>query len=73
MSASSTITALETARDNIAAQLVDLTESPKPSYSVSGRSVSWGEHFNNLTSQLKEINSLINTMKPFSVISRGRV
>lgn len=64
---------LVTVRDNIAAQLVDLTENPKPSYSVANRSVSWGEHFRNLTEQLKEINTLLNTMRPFSVMSRGRV
>lgn len=39
---------LQTALTNIAQQLADLTENPKPSYSENGRSISWGEHMNNL-------------------------
>ncbi len=43
---------LTTAKNNIAAQLAAMTLNPKPSYSIDGESVSWGEHFTNLTNQL---------------------
>jgi hypothetical protein len=50
---------LATAYDNIARQLAEITLNPKPTYSVSGpkgsRNVGWGEHFNNLTNQLKAL------------------
>lgn len=46
---------LKAAYANIATQLAEMTASPKPSYSSNGRSVSWGEHFNNLMTQLGKL------------------
>lgn len=63
---------LITARDNIAAQIASITANPKPSYSIDGQSVSWGEHFNNLMSQLKELESAVQRAGgPFEVRSWG--
>lgn len=48
---------LQTALTNIAQQLADLTENPKPSYSENGRSISWGEHMNNLLTLQEKIRT----------------
>lgn len=50
---------LQIARERIATQLKDMTLSPKPTYSIDGQSVSWGEHFRNLAEQLKILNELV--------------
>lgn len=64
---------LQTALDNVAAQLADVTANPKPTYSVAGRSVSWGEHFNNLQKAYADLkNLLIQEQGPFMVRVRGR-
>ncbi|VTR93212.1 unnamed protein product [Gemmata massiliana] len=43
---------------NICAQLAEITANPKPTYSTDGRSVSWGEHFNNLAAQLEKLGKI---------------
>lgn len=63
---------LATARNNIAQQLADMTADPKPSYSVDGKSVSWGEHFSNLTNLLRTIEENIQVVGgPFEIRSWG--
>lgn len=51
---------LTTAKENLAAKLAELTASPKPSYSIEGQSISWGEYYSMLTAQMKAINELLN-------------
>jgi hypothetical protein len=46
---------LQTAIDNVAAKLAEVTANPKPSYSIDGQSVSWGEYYRMLTGHLKEL------------------
>lgn len=47
---------LATAVSNISALIADLTENPKPTYSINGQSVSWGDY---LASLIKARNDLI--------------
>ena len=64
---------LQTALDNVAAQLATMTANPKPSYSADGQSVSWGEHFNNLlAAQDKLLAQLQASEGPWEVITIGR-
>lgn len=61
---------ITTALEAIATQLVELTVDPKPSYSENGRSVSWGEHFNNLLALQKQLrDQLQKSGGPFEVYS----
>lgn len=63
---------LQTALDNIAARLADVTANPKPSYSVDGESVSWTEYFNALTQQQLALEQALQRANgPFEVRSRG--
>jgi hypothetical protein len=50
---------LTAARENVAAQLRNLTANPKPTYSLDGKSVSWESYFGMLTRQMEELNKLI--------------
>jgi hypothetical protein len=57
---------LQIAIDNVDQQLADLTANPKPSYGIDGQSVSWGEHFRNLTQLRKElVEALIQAEGPW--------
>ncbi len=46
---------LDTALDNVAAQLALITANPKPTYTVDGESVSWTEHFTALLEQQENL------------------
>lgn len=59
---------LETARNNIAAIIAQITASPKPNYSVDGESISWADYLRTLTEQLREIDKLADG--PYEVRSR---
>lgn len=50
---------LTTARNNIAANLAEITARPKPNYSINGQSVSWQSLFDSYVSQLERLDSLI--------------
>lgn len=50
---------LTTARDNVAAVLAQITASPKPTYSVEGKSVSWESYFSALVSRLEDLDRAI--------------
>jgi hypothetical protein len=63
---------LTAALDNIARQLADMTASPKPSYSVGDRSVSWTEHFNSLLDQQEALEVALQRCDgPFEVRTQG--
>ena len=65
---------LQTALDNIAARLAEITASPKPSYSIDGESVSWTEYFSALMAQQSALRTeLAQASGPYAVISQGRV
>jgi 1,2-phenylacetyl-CoA epoxidase catalytic subunit len=59
---------IETSLLNVAQQLADLTTNPKPSYGENGRSVSWGEHMNNLLAIQEKLRAqLVKASGPFTV------
>ncbi len=62
---------LTTARDQIAANLVEITANPKPSYDVDGQRFEWTDYFKALTDQLSKMNELINGGEPFEEVSQG--
>ena len=66
------LTSLIAARDNAAAMLVEITKSPKPSYTVHGHSVSWTEYQKMLLGQIAEINKQITQGTPFEFITAMR-
>lgn len=64
---------LTTARDNVAAILAEITENPKPSYSIGGQSVSWESYFATLTRQLEDLDRAIQRANgPYQKSHRGR-
>lgn len=57
---------------NLAAQIKDLTVNPKPSYSINGQAVSWGEYLAMLTDQLDKMLVIQQKIQgPFIIQSRG--
>ena len=57
---------LITIRDQIAANLVEMTEDPKPTYTIGDETYQWGELFKLYTDQLKSLNELIEDGEPVS-------
>lgn len=65
-------TDLQTAYENYAAQLRQISASPKPNYSIDGVSYSWSEYQQMLFTQMKALKELIQQEDtPFIVYSRG--
>ncbi len=63
---------LKTVRDQIAAKLVEMTVNPKPNYSIDGVSYSWDQLRMSLSSQLKDINEMLQMAEGgFEVRSQG--
>jgi hypothetical protein len=62
---------LAAARDQCAALLVQITLSPKPSYTAYGRKYSWSEYQALLTAQINDLNRLIAQANPYEIVSRG--
>jgi ACT domain-containing protein len=67
----SDLTALATIKNNILAQLQDISANPKPNYSIDGQQVSWQSHFDSLMNALNQINAQINAAEPYEIVSRG--
>lgn len=64
---------LQTARDQIAGKIKEITTNPKPSYSVDGASYSWGEYLRQLTDGLQAVEEAIQrTEGAWQVTSRMR-
>ena len=62
---------LKTTRDQMASILVEITTSPKPSYSIDGQAVSWTEYLKMLQDQLSKMNELIQDAEPYELHSVG--
>jgi len=64
---------LQAAINQIAAQLKDITQNPKPDYSVNGQSVSWSSYVQMLADQLVKLQQAQQSLAgPFMRISRIR-
>lgn len=62
---------LRTAYENFAAKLAEISEAPKPSYSIDGQSVSWVEYYRFLTEQMKAIRDELSANDPVEEISEA--
>lgn len=62
---------LKSARNNVAARLKEITESPRPDYSLDGESISWSGYFSMLTGQLESLNKAIQAAQPYQKFTRG--
>lgn len=60
-------------RANIAADLADLSDPArrKPTYSINGKSVSWGEYWKDRVAALKDINEAIANFQPYEFHSQA--
>lgn len=47
------LSSLDTAIQNVAALLAEMTTNPKPTYSVGGQMVSWAEYLSTLNGQME--------------------
>lgn len=57
---------LATALANVATKLAEVTSNPKPSYSVDGRSVSWGDYYKSLVALRDSLKAaLIDAEGPY--------
>lgn len=64
---------LQAAINQIAAQLKDITQNPKPDYSVNGQSVSWSSYVQMLADQLVKLQQAQQSLAgPYMRISRIR-
>ena len=62
---------LATIKSQILQILVDITESPKPTYMIDGQTVSWTAYQRMLLDQLAQINAALAAETPFEIHSRG--
>lgn len=62
---------LQTIKANILARLEEITEQPKPNYSIDGQTVSWQSYFDSLMANLTRIDQQINSAEPYEEVSRG--
>jgi hypothetical protein len=53
------------------ALIADLTENPKPSYSIDGQTVSWGEYLAQLQRTVEWCNDQLAAESPFEISSQG--
>jgi hypothetical protein len=67
----SDIEQLETIRANTLAQLVEIRESPKPSYSLDGQQVSWTEYVRSLQETIEWCDIKLAGYQPFEFRSQG--
>ena len=60
---------LQQIKSNLIAKLEEVTQCPKPTYSIDGQSVSWTEYYKMLMEQIKSINELIQMEDPYIIKS----
>ena len=64
------VTDLTTIRDNLIAELTTESASPRPNYSIDGRSVSWNDYRISLLEQIKDLTEQINDLSPYIIRTR---
>lgn len=60
---------LKTARDNVVAKLLTITENPKPNYSIDGQSISHADYLSKLIESEKALTQRITELEPFLYVS----
>lgn len=64
-------TTIATIKSQTLERIAEITASPKPTYSVEGQSVSWGDYLGQLQRTVEWCNQQLSAEEPFEVISRG--
>lgn len=64
---------LTTALQNLDTQIASVTSSPKPNYTLNGKTVGWSEFLANLVKQRGELKRLIQAEQPFLVRTRQNI
>jgi len=63
---------LQTALQNIDTAIVNMTANPKPSYSINGQAVQWGEFYSQLAKARQDIvNQLVLAQGPGEDVWEG--
>jgi hypothetical protein len=62
---------LQAIRTQTLSRIAEITASPKPSYSLDGQSVSWGDYLAKLRSTVDWCERKLAGEEPFEVRSRG--
>ncbi|MCX7425366.1 MAG: hypothetical protein NTW96_07035 [Planctomycetia bacterium] len=62
---------LQTIRSQALAILADVTANPKPSYSLDGQTVSWGDYLAKLRETIDWCERKLAGCEPFEIHSRG--
>ncbi|MCE9604572.1 MAG: hypothetical protein K8U03_06660 [Planctomycetia bacterium] len=65
------LTTLRLIRDQTRQLLLDVTLSPKPSYSIDGQSVSWEAYLARIQTTLDWCDAKLNDAEPFEFATRG--
>lgn len=58
-------TDLQTASDNIARLIKELTENPKPNYNIDGQQVDWADYLDTLLKSKAKVDALIAKASPY--------
>ena len=62
---------LQTVRSQTLAILADVTANPKPSYTLDGQTVSWGDYLAKLRATVDWCERKLAGCEPFEIHSRG--
>lgn len=62
---------IATIKTQTLAIIATITANPKPSYSIDGQSVSWGDYLRQLQETVKWCNEQAATEEPFEIHSQG--
>ena len=62
---------LQTIRSQTLALIAELTANPKPSYSLDGQSISWGDYLAKLRATIDWCERKLAGEEPFEIRSRG--
>jgi hypothetical protein len=58
---------IQTIKSQTLTLIQDLTENPKPSYAIEGRTVSWGEYLLQLHQTIAWCDRQLNSEQPFEI------
>ncbi len=62
---------IRTIKSQTLAVLADVTANPKPSYSIDGQAVSWGDYLAQLRETVRWCDEQLDKQEPFEEHTRG--
>jgi biopolymer transport protein ExbD len=66
-----TTTTVATIKAQALANMAAITVSPKPSYTIDGQTISWGEYLTQLQRTIDWCNEQAAVDEPFEIVSQG--